>query len=65
MPFLDEMCPCFCLQCDILDSEKEVTQAEIEQIYREHEFSGWTKTSVKNGFMVNESLRSVLVLVFS
>ncbi|KDR13015.1 hypothetical protein L798_13223, partial [Zootermopsis nevadensis] len=59
--------PCILIanKCDILDSEKEVTQAEIEQIYREHEFSGWTKTSVKNGFMVNESLRSVLILVFS
>jgi Ras-related protein Rab-7L1 len=41
------------------DSEREVTQAEIERIYREYEFCGWTETSVKNGVMVNESLRSV------
>jgi hypothetical protein len=46
------------------DSERKATQAEIEQIYREYEFSGWTETSVKNGVMVDESLRLVLILEF-
>jgi hypothetical protein len=46
-----------CLQCDIPDNEKQVSEEELEQISNQHEFSGWLETSAKEGIMVNETLR--------
>jgi hypothetical protein len=54
-----------CLQCDIPDSEKQVTREELDLISNQYEFSGWMETSAKEGIMVNESLRSVVTLIFS
>jgi hypothetical protein len=54
-----------CLQCDIPDSEKQVTREELDQISNQYQFSGWMETSAKEGIMVNESLRSLVTLMFS
>ena len=43
------------LQCDL--SHREVEQSEIEDLCKEHDFVGWTEISVKEGLMVEESMR--------
>ena len=32
-------------------------QDQIENMCREHDFVGWTETSVRDGLMVDESMR--------
>ena len=32
-------------------------QDQIEDMCREHDFVGWTETSVRDGLMVDESMR--------
>jgi hypothetical protein len=55
-------CICvICLQCDIPDSERQVTKEELHQICSQCQFSGWMETSAKEGIMVNESLRSLVI----
>jgi Ras-related protein Rab-7L1 len=36
---------------------RQVDQTEIEEFYKEHNFVGWTETSAKEGFMVEESMK--------
>ena len=45
----------FLLQCDDLE-RREVTQDEIEDMCKEHDFLGWSETSVKDGIMIEESM---------
>jgi len=49
--------PCLLLanKCDSVDT-REVTQDEIEELCREHDFLGWSETSVKEGIMIEESM---------
>lgn len=49
--------PCLLLanKCDNVDN-REVSQDEIEDLCREHDFLGWSETSVKEGTMVEESM---------
>ncbi|ELT94920.1 hypothetical protein CAPTEDRAFT_101663 [Capitella teleta] len=49
--------PCILLanKCDL--SRREVNQDEIESFCREQNFIGWTEVSVKEGLMVEESMR--------
>lgn len=42
-------------QCDL--SHREVEQNKIEEMCKEHDFVGWTETSVKEGQMIDESMR--------
>lgn len=49
--------PCLLLanKCD--DTElREVTQDEIEELCRDHDFLGWSETSVKEGTMIEEAM---------
>ncbi|XP_064604981.1 ras-related protein Rab-7L1-like [Liolophura sinensis] len=52
--------PCLLLanKCDL--THREVSQNEIEELCKEHDFLGWTETSVKNGLMIEESMRFLL-----
>lgn len=49
--------PCLLLanKCDL--THREVEQSEIEDLCKEHDFVGWTEISVKEGLMVEESMR--------
>lgn len=49
--------PCLLLanKCDL--SHREVQQSDIEDMCKEHDFVGWTETSVKEGLMIEESMR--------
>ncbi|CAG5136800.1 unnamed protein product [Candidula unifasciata] len=49
--------PCLLLanKCDEVD-QREVTQGEIEDMCKEHDFIGWSETSVKEGVMIEESM---------
>jgi Ras-related protein Rab-7L1 len=49
--------PCLLLanKCDNAD-QREVTQDEIEDLCREHDFLGWSETSVKEGIMIEEAM---------
>lgn len=37
--------------------QKEVDQDEIEDLCKEHDFLGWSETSVKEGTMIEESMK--------
>jgi len=52
--------PCLLLanKCDL--SHREIEQAEIEEMCKEHDFVGWTEISVKEGLMVEESMRFLI-----
>ncbi|XP_046574113.1 ras-related protein Rab-7L1-like [Haliotis rubra] len=52
--------PCLLIanKCDL--SHREVEQEEIEEMCREHEFVGWTETSVKEGLMIDECMRFLI-----
>ncbi|XP_067684056.1 ras-related protein Rab-7L1-like [Haliotis asinina] len=52
--------PCLLIanKCDL--SHREVEQEEIEDMCREHEFVGWTETSVKEGLMIDECMRFLI-----
>ncbi|KAK3101915.1 hypothetical protein FSP39_007333 [Pinctada imbricata] len=52
--------PCLLLanKCDL--SHREVDQNEIEDMCKEHDFVGWTETSVKEGKMIDESMRFLI-----
>ncbi|XP_069141824.1 ras-related protein Rab-7L1-like [Argopecten irradians] len=52
--------PCLLLanKCDL--SHREVEQNEIEDMCKEHDFVGWTETSVKEGLMIEESMRFLM-----
>ncbi|KAL5013273.1 hypothetical protein ScPMuIL_007543 [Solemya velum] len=56
---LSNGCPVPCLllanKCDLPD--KKVDQVEVEEMCKEHDFVGWTETSVKEGLMIEESMR--------
>jgi hypothetical protein len=43
------------LQCDL--PYRQVDQMEIESLYKEYNFIGWTETSAKDGLMVNDSMK--------
>ncbi|XP_076067877.1 ras-related protein Rab-7L1-like isoform X1 [Oratosquilla oratoria] len=49
--------PCMLLanKCDL--PHRQVDQLEIERLYKEHAFTGWTETSAKEGLMVTDSMR--------
>ncbi|GFN76191.1 ras-related protein rab-7l1-like [Plakobranchus ocellatus] len=49
--------PCLLLanKCDDIE-RREVTQDEIEDLCKEHDFLGWSETSVKDGLMIEESM---------
>lgn len=49
--------PCMLLanKCDL--PNRQVDQLEIEKLYKEHNFTGWTETSAKEGLMVTDSMR--------
>ncbi|KAL3853525.1 hypothetical protein ACJMK2_017060 [Sinanodonta woodiana] len=49
--------PCLLLanKCDL--SSRDVEQGEIEDMCKEHDFVGWTETSVKENLMIEESMR--------
>lgn len=49
--------PCMLLanKCDL--PHRQVDQLEIERLYKEHNFTGWTETSAKEGLMVTDSMR--------
>ncbi|XP_059167196.1 ras-related protein Rab-7L1-like [Physella acuta] len=53
--------PCLLLanKSDISD-HREVTQDEIEELCREHDFIGWSETSVKDGSMIEESMNFLI-----
>jgi hypothetical protein len=36
---------------------RQVDQMEIENLYKEHNFIGWTEVSAKDGLMVNDSMK--------
>lgn len=36
---------------------RQVDQMEIENLYKEHNFIGWTEISAKDGLMVNDSMK--------
>jgi hypothetical protein len=38
-------------------SYRQVDQMEIENLYKEHSFIGWTEISAKDGLMVNDSMK--------
>ncbi|XP_063609657.1 ras-related protein Rab-32-like [Penaeus indicus] len=42
-------------QCDL--PHRQVDQLEIEKLYKDHSFTGWTETSAKEGLMVTDSMR--------
>ncbi|XP_045166507.1 ras-related protein Rab-7L1-like [Mercenaria mercenaria] len=52
--------PCLLLanKCDL--NHREVEQPEIEEVCKEHDFVGWTEISVKEGLMVEESMRFLI-----
>lgn len=52
--------PCLLLanKCDL--KHREVEQAEIEEVCKEHDFIGWTEISVKEGLMIEESMRFLI-----
>lgn len=52
--------PCLLLanKCDL--SHREVEQNKIEEMCKEHDFVGWTETSVKEGLMIDESMRFLI-----
>lgn len=52
--------PCLLLanKCDL--THREVEQSEIEDLCKEHDFVGWTEISVKEGLMVEESMRFLI-----
>ena len=43
------------LQCDL--PYRDVEQTDIESLCKENDFIGWTETSVKDGLMIEESMR--------
>ncbi|XP_066964413.1 uncharacterized protein [Macrobrachium rosenbergii] len=49
--------PCMLLanKCDL--PHRQVDQLEIEKLYKDHNFTGWTETSAKEGLMVTDSMR--------
>ncbi|PNF21590.1 Ras-related protein Rab-7L1 [Cryptotermes secundus] len=49
--------PCMLLanKCDL--QHRQVDQMEIEELYKEHNFIGWTETSAKEGIMVDDSMK--------
>ncbi|ROT77543.1 Ras-related protein Rab-7L1 [Penaeus vannamei] len=49
--------PCMLLanKCDL--PHRQVDQLEIEKLYKDHSFTGWTETSAKEGLMVTDSMR--------
>ncbi|CAM1313858.1 RAB29 (predicted) [Pycnogonum litorale] len=49
--------PCILLanKCDL--GSGQVDQADIENLYKEHNFIGWTEISVKDGLMINDSMK--------
>lgn len=52
--------PCLLLANKYDLSDREVEQAEIEEVCKEHDFVGWTEISVKEGLMVEESMRFMI-----
>lgn len=46
-------------QCDNVEA-REVSQDEIEELCKEHDFMGWTETSAKEGMMIEESMGFVV-----
>lgn len=52
--------PCLLLanKCDL--THREVEQSEIEELCKEHDFVGWSEISVKEGLMVEESMRFLI-----
>ncbi|KAL4225960.1 Ras-related protein Rab-7L1 [Mactra antiquata] len=52
--------PCLLLanKCDL--PHREVDQAEIEEVCKEHDFVGWTEISVKEGQMIEECMRFLI-----
>ncbi|XP_021942785.1 ras-related protein Rab-7L1-like [Zootermopsis nevadensis] len=55
--------PCILLanKCDL--PYRQVDQMEIEDLYKEHNFIGWTETSVKEGLMVDDSMKFLVDVV--
>ncbi|KAG1714137.1 Ras-related protein Rab-7L1 [Nymphon striatum] len=49
--------PCILLanKCDL--AHIQVEQSDIETFYKDHNFIGWTEISVKNGSMIDDSMR--------
>lgn len=52
--------PCLLLanKCDL--THREVYHAEIEEVCKEHDFIGWTEISVKEGMMIEDSMRFLI-----
>ncbi|ESP02517.1 hypothetical protein LOTGIDRAFT_138291 [Lottia gigantea] len=49
--------PCLLLANKADLTHREVEQQEIEDMCKEHDFLGWTETSVREGLMIEESMR--------
>ena len=43
------------VQCDL--KHREVDQAEIESFCKDQDFIGWTEVSVKEGLMIEETMK--------
>ncbi|KAK6177566.1 hypothetical protein SNE40_015642 [Patella caerulea] len=52
--------PCLLLANKADLAHREVEQSEIEDMCKEQDFLGWTETSVKDGLMVEESMRFLI-----
>lgn len=52
--------PCLLLanKCDL--NQREISQAEIEDVCKDNDFVGWTEISVKESLMVEESMRFLI-----
>lgn len=52
--------PCLLLanKCDL--GHREVEQDEVEEMCKEHDFLGWSETSVKDGTMIDESMNYLI-----
>ncbi|XP_070193751.1 ras-related protein Rab-7L1-like [Littorina saxatilis] len=52
--------PCLLLanKCDL--GQREVEQEEVEEMCKEHDFLGWSETSVKEGTMIDESMNYLI-----
>nr|KAG5711399.1 hypothetical protein BaRGS_025826 [Batillaria attramentaria] len=52
--------PCLLLanKCDL--GHREVEQDEVEEMCKEHDFLGWSETSVKEGTMIDESMNYLI-----
>lgn len=57
--------PCILLANKSDLPHREVEQSDIESFCREHEFIGWTETSVKDGLMIEESMRFLIEAILN